>query len=108
MTRVRNRKGREERTSPPPGGTGKSTPGEEALLRRIAEKAYEIYQSRGELHGHDLDDWLEAERLVFDEVISSATLRRKEQCCFQKLRKVAEENPIPLTNTTPPGWHKLC
>lgn len=28
----------------------------------IARRAYEIYQSRGGMHGADLDDWLEAER----------------------------------------------
>lgn len=30
----------------------------------IRQKAYEIYVQRGCLNGHDLDDWLEAERLV--------------------------------------------
>lgn len=28
----------------------------------VARRAYEIYQSRGGMHGADLDDWLEAER----------------------------------------------
>jgi hypothetical protein len=28
----------------------------------VAQRAYEIYQSRGGNHGADLDDWLEAER----------------------------------------------
>lgn len=32
--------------------------------QRIAHAAYELYQQRGEVHGHDLDDWLAAERLV--------------------------------------------
>ena len=26
-------------------------------------KAYELYQQRGYQHGHNLDDWLEAERI---------------------------------------------
>ena len=29
---------------------------------RIAERAYELYESRGREGGHELDDWLEAER----------------------------------------------
>jgi hypothetical protein len=29
---------------------------------RIAQRAYEIYCERGREHGHDLDDWLRAER----------------------------------------------
>jgi Protein of unknown function (DUF2934) len=34
---------------------------------RLARKAYELYQQRGEEPGHDLDDWLLAERLVAEE-----------------------------------------
>lgn len=36
--------------------------------RRIAEKAYELYERRGFCHGCDLDDWLEAERLLLAEI----------------------------------------
>lgn len=28
----------------------------------IAKRAFEIHLSRGACHGHDLDDWLQAER----------------------------------------------
>jgi hypothetical protein len=28
----------------------------------VARRAYEIYRARGYDHGHDLDDWLQAER----------------------------------------------
>jgi Protein of unknown function (DUF2934) len=28
----------------------------------IARRAYELYEQRGRDHGHDLDDWLQAER----------------------------------------------
>jgi hypothetical protein len=35
---------------------------------RLARKAYELYQQRGEEPGHDLDDWLLAERLVEAEL----------------------------------------
>lgn len=30
----------------------------------IGKKAYELYEKRGREPGHDLDDWLEAEKLV--------------------------------------------
>ena len=30
----------------------------------IGKKAYELFEKRGREHGHDLDDWLEAEKLV--------------------------------------------
>jgi hypothetical protein len=39
-----------------------------ALRQRIADKAYELFVKRGRDHGHDLEDWLEAERSVLDEV----------------------------------------
>lgn len=39
----------------------------EALHQRIAEKAYELYRSRGQRHGDDLKDWYEAEQVVLPE-----------------------------------------
>ncbi len=39
----------------------------EALRRRIAEKAYELFLKGGRRHGRDLDDWFEAERLLRQE-----------------------------------------
>ena len=34
------------------------------FLRRVQEKAYELYANRGYTHGDDVADWYEAERLV--------------------------------------------
>lgn len=34
------------------------------LHEEIAKVAYELYLKRGCVHGHDLSDWLEAERIV--------------------------------------------
>lgn len=42
---------------------------DEELYERVARKAYELYQQRGEEHGHDLQDWLTAERLVQEELL---------------------------------------
>ena len=43
----------------------------------IAARAHEIFQSRGGEHGHDLDDWLQAEQEVqaslSGETLASAT-----------------------------------
>jgi len=41
----------------------------EELYERVARKAYELYEQRGEQHGHDLDDWLTAECLVQAELL---------------------------------------
>lgn len=40
---------------------------ERSLQEKIAERAYELYQKRGQYHGSDLDDWLEAERSILSE-----------------------------------------
>ena len=58
---------------------GKTTPGQvqsppltlsdEELYEQVARKAYELYQQRGEEHGHDFEDWLTAERLVQEELL---------------------------------------
>jgi hypothetical protein len=42
---------------------------DDELYARVARKAYDLYQQRGEEFGHDLDDWLTAERLVKDELL---------------------------------------
>ena len=34
----------------------------------IAGRAYELYEQRGSDHGHDVDDWLQAERELAGEV----------------------------------------
>jgi hypothetical protein len=41
---------------------------EDEWYRRVSRKAFELYQQRGEEPGHDIDDWLTAERLVQDEL----------------------------------------
>ena len=41
--------------------------GDSGRLRTCVEKlAYNIYEQRGHQTGHDVDDWLEAERLISD------------------------------------------
>jgi len=47
-------------------------PDRDELRRRTAEKAYSLYLRRGRAPGHDLEDWLEAERLVREEVAAPA------------------------------------
>jgi len=50
-------------------GIGRSKPTREtanklALIEHIRSRAYELYESREREDGHDLDDWLVAERQV--------------------------------------------
>jgi Protein of unknown function (DUF2934) len=50
------------RKSKPVEGAGASANGTEEDA--IAQRAYEIYQERGGMHGADIEDWLPAERDV--------------------------------------------
>ena len=43
-------------------------PDRDELRRRTAEMAYSLYLRRDRAPGHDLEDWLEAERLVREEM----------------------------------------
>jgi len=43
----------------------------EDLGSRIAKKAYELYVQRGQEDGHDIEDWLEAERQILPKEISA-------------------------------------
>ena len=45
--------------SPPRPHTSRVISAEE-----IARVAYELFERRGSVHGHDLEDWVEAERIV--------------------------------------------
>ena len=44
--------------------SAKSLPNRSALVthRDVARRAYDLYLARGCAHGHDVDDWLQAER----------------------------------------------
>lgn len=64
------------------------------LHERIAERAYQLYQNRGQSHGSDLDDWLEAERIVLSEHTSSAAapdLKSKPASRAKSTRKGSSE-----------------
>jgi len=39
-----------------------SEPRRDPIKEAIARRAYELFLARGGEHGHDLDDWLQAER----------------------------------------------
>ena len=53
-----------------------STNSDQALHERIARRAYEHYQKRGQSSGHDLEDWLDAEALIKAELRSQGETPR--------------------------------
>ena len=66
MTKSENRKS--EGREIPVKEVSEFSVSDDKLQQRIAEKAYELYECRGCCHGRDLEDWLEAERLVLAEI----------------------------------------
>lgn len=40
----------------------------DGMCKRIAQKAYELYEQRGMRDGHALEDWLEAEAIVMEAI----------------------------------------
>ena len=49
------------------------TPTSKPLVDReaLARLAYELYLRRGGEHGHDVEDWLEAERILMEKISRS-------------------------------------
>ena len=43
-----------------------------ATVSNIARRAHDLYLARGCEHGHDVDDWLQAERELRDALRSAA------------------------------------
>lgn len=51
-------------TKPSKSPKRKARVDQKTLHEVIEKKAYEIHEQRGREHGKDLDDWLEAEKIV--------------------------------------------
>jgi hypothetical protein len=37
------------------------------LYARVAALAYSLYERRGHEHGHDVEDWIQAEKAILEE-----------------------------------------
>lgn len=57
-----------KRDEAPDEGSAGSNLSDKVIRQRVAEMAYELYLKRGQVHGHDLEDWFEAERLILSEL----------------------------------------
>jgi hypothetical protein len=57
-------------------GKNQVSNGTEQFEEQIARKAYELFEQRGREAGHEVDDWLEAERMVTNEIEQSKTRHR--------------------------------
>ena len=41
---------------------------QDQLTNMIRKKAYELYEKRGKRQGRDMDNWLEAERIIKNKI----------------------------------------
>jgi hypothetical protein len=62
------------------------------LHDEIARVAYESYETRDRVHGHELDDWFVAEKIVMEKHERHAKETGQEVDIFKK-----GENGIPKT-----------
>jgi DUF2934 family protein len=56
-----------DRTPSDPMSPGTGSASDRPSEADIAARAYDRFRARGDEHGHDLDDWLEAERELLGE-----------------------------------------
>ena len=46
------------------GDTTRMSASHDQMNDMIRKKAFELYEKRGKKHGHAMEDWLEAERII--------------------------------------------
>lgn len=68
-----------KKTDPPKSSQSETGVPDWALRKQIERKAYELYEKRGWIHGLDVGDWLEAERLVLAETKTETKTRTKAE-----------------------------
>ena len=61
------------------------------LHEEIAKVAYELYETRGCIHGYDFDDWLEAERIVLGRHAGQELEEPEEMDISEEIAAVEEE-----------------
>ncbi len=75
------------------------------LHDEIARVAYELYLKRGCVHGHDLDDWLEAELIVLSRHAGQEIEEPEEESPAEEVKTietagteetVIEETELPI------------
>ncbi|HEX9756524.1 MAG TPA: DUF2934 domain-containing protein [Nitrospiria bacterium] len=67
------------------------------VREKITKKAYEVYELKGNIPGHELEDWLEGERLVFTELLFPAPA--KKQKAPAKKKTMAQTNAKTPSDT---------
>lgn len=63
------------------------------LHDEIARVAYELYKKRGMAHGHDLKDWLEAEKIAMEKHERHAKETEQQVDVIKKTRQGFRRHP---------------
>jgi len=87
------------------------TPSKNDVLARIEARAYGIYEGRGCEHGHDLEDWLQAESetlllLLLEDFRSTETAHSNEDVREPVTPVVGDRKKASRTPKTKSGLSK--
>ena len=74
VTMSRSRQGRIEIPDEQSIAPSETAERPQATVEDIAERAYALYLARGAQHGHDVEDWLQAERDLLDGGLDPALM----------------------------------
>ena len=64
---------RKLRTGKSHNGLEKAHSSSDHIYVRVAVLAYSMYEQRGRQDGHDVEDWIQAEKTILEEIASQDT-----------------------------------
>ena len=67
------------------------------LHDEIAKAAYELFEARGCVHGCDLDDWLEAERIILGQHAGQEIEEPEDVDISEEMAAIGEEELVIRT-----------
>ena len=70
------------------------------LSKKIVETAYDLYVKRGRLNGYDLQDWIEAEKIVKGQRSKDAQSKAKAIKTKPVAKKLKEKETITAAKTS--------
>lgn len=76
-----------------------------SALGQVEERAYEIFETRGKVHGHDWDDWVQAASEVLDPVPAEVS---DAGDAYIAVAAVAGYRPEELRVSTEPRRLTIC
>jgi HSP20 family molecular chaperone IbpA len=75
------------------------------ICQLISDRAYDFFERRGRAHGHDWEDWYQAELTVLQPVTNEVSDSGDE---FIAMLDVAAYRPGDIKVTAEPGHMKIC